>query len=488
MIGCYHSEVRRLLALSLVLVACAKAAADADSSQTPESNSDAGDAGTTDASAPADGPTADAASARPLPAVPFHTQSRWILDANDERFKLVSVNWYGAESKDFVVAGLDKAPLATIAAEIRRAGFNSVRLPWSNELVETDPVVAPARVSANPSLVGKHALEVFDTVIAALAFEGIVVVLDNHVSHAEWCCTEQDGNGLWFTPEYPESKWLDDWRTMAKRYRNVPAVIGAELRNELRGMPDGRKPNWGGTDATLDWRAAAKRGGDAVLEEHPSLLVMIDGLEYSTDLTGAYDKPLSLAVANRLVWAPHDYPWFHPGLSSTAQLKTALGQKWGFLLVQGQPYKHRSGSASSASRTPHPRSHPSGSRRSSTISTTRTRTGRTGRSTARSRPARRAPSAQRRRSASSTTRGRSLLSKRTSARCSRRCRGSRRPDRPRRREQSPCYIRLRASLGRGVSGDLVAVTGASSCAPSTSMPSSIGFCASAPRAHPRICT
>ena len=65
---------------------------------------------------------------------------------------------------------------------------------------------------------------------------------------------------------------------------------------------------------------------------------MIDGLEYSTDLTGAYDKPIALAVAHRLVWAPHDYAWFHPGLSSAAQLKTDLGNKWGFLLVQDKPY------------------------------------------------------------------------------------------------------------------------------------------------------
>jgi endoglucanase len=333
--------VRRALVLSCVLLACAGGGA-IESTATPEAN-DGGGGNDASPILPDGGPDPDAPSdaasgARPLPPVPLHTQGRWILDANDERIKLASVNWYGAESKDFVVAGLDKAPLATIAAQIRAAGFNSVRLPWSNELLETNPPVAAARVSANPTLAGKPAMDVFDAVIAALAFEGLVVVIDNHVSKAEWCCTEQDGNGLWFTPEYPESKWLDDWRTMAKRYRNVPAVIGAELRNELRGMPDGRKPNWGGSDATLDWRAAAKRGGDAVLEEHPGLLVMIDGLEYSTDLTGAYDKPISLAVANRLVWAPHDYAWFHPGLASTAQLKTDLGQKWGFLLVQDQPY------------------------------------------------------------------------------------------------------------------------------------------------------
>lgn len=289
--------------------------------------------------APATGTAETPPQARPLPAVPFHTQGRWILDAKNERFKLASSSWYGAESKDFVVAGLDRASLATIAANARSAGLNSVRLPWSNELVETNPVVAADRLTANPQLVGKTALEIFDAVIDALAFEGLVVILDNHVSRADWCCTEKDGNGLWFTDAYPESSWLADWHTMAKRYANVPAVVGADLRNELRGMPDGRKPNWAGADSTLDWRAAAKRGGDAVLTENPKLLVMVEGLNYATDFRGAYDKPpLAFNVANRLVWSVHDYSWFHPGVASYDDLKTALGDDWGFLLVQDKPF------------------------------------------------------------------------------------------------------------------------------------------------------
>src|SRR5258708_36943701 len=92
-------------------------------------------------------PTPPDAAATPamLPALPLATTSRWIVDANGARVKLVSVNWYGAESPDFVVGGLDRAPLAAIAATIHRLGFNSVRLPWSNELYETNPIVAADR-------------------------------------------------------------------------------------------------------------------------------------------------------------------------------------------------------------------------------------------------------------------------------------------------------------------------------------------------------
>ena len=283
---------------------------------------------------------ADADPPRALPALPLHTTSRWIVDANGTRFKLASVNWYGAEELDHVAAGLDVRDVSDIARSIRAMGFNSVRLPFSNELVELDPIPDPARLSANPQLQGKHALAILDAVIDAIAHEGLVVILDNHTSRADWCCSETDGNGLWFQTAYPESSWIADWKTMVDRYASRPAVVAVDLRNELRAA-DGRMPTWGtplGGDATLDWHAAAERGGNAVLGRNPNLLVMVEGLNYANDLTGAYGLPVQLAVPNRLVYSAHDYAFDHDGLTTYSDLKTKLGNAWGYLLTQNQTY------------------------------------------------------------------------------------------------------------------------------------------------------
>ena len=173
-------------------------------------------------------------AAIPLPALPLQTSSRWIVDANGKRFKLASVNWYGAEEEDFVVGGLDFEDVHAIARMIRGLGFNSVRLPFSNELVESNPVVADARLAANSSLQGSTALQVLDAVIAALGEEGLVVILDDHMSNANWCCSETDENGLWFNRRYSEEIYVRHWEFMAERHRTRPNVIAAELRNELR--------------------------------------------------------------------------------------------------------------------------------------------------------------------------------------------------------------------------------------------------------------
>jgi endoglucanase len=124
---------------------------------------------------------------------------------------------------------------------------------------------------------------------------------------------------------------------MALRYRDQPAVVGVDLRNELRPSGVGT-PTWGGTDPSLDWRRAAAACANEILRLSPNLLIIVEGLGYSTDFTGAYGNPLTLSMSGRLVYSPHDYAWFHNMLTSYAQLKQDLGNKWGFLLTQGQPF------------------------------------------------------------------------------------------------------------------------------------------------------
>jgi endoglucanase len=271
------------------------------------------------------------ASNQPFPILPLHTNGRFIVDQFNHRVKLNSVNWYGSEGNDYVVAGLQLEPLEAIVHRIRCMGFNSVRLPWSNEMVESNPVVGNYALTANPELMGLHAMQIFDTVVRALTSEGIMVILDNHNSNAEWCCSN-DGNTLWYNADYPESSWISDWQGMAQRYRSNPFVIGADLRNEPR-----INATWGGA-ASTDWHAAAERGGDAVESVNPNLLIFVEGVNYALDLSGVATLPIELAMPNHLVYETHDYSFDYSNLSGYAELASDLNQAWGYILAPNQAY------------------------------------------------------------------------------------------------------------------------------------------------------
>jgi endoglucanase len=258
---------------------------------------------------------------------PLHTRGHEILDSAGHRVRLTSVNWYGFDQRDFVAGGLDHAPLATIVQEIVDLGVNSVRLPWANETLEKNPPVPDYAVKANPKLRGRHAMEVMDAVVHALADAHIMVILDNHVSRADWCCSETDGNGLWYNAEYPESKWLADWQTIVRRYKSERWVVGADLRNELR-----NKAAWGGTNPRLDWHAAAERGGNAVLAANPLLLIMVEGPDYSTNFVGFDKLPLRFKIADRLVYSPHAYNIADHPFRSYDDLMQLYDARAGFLL------------------------------------------------------------------------------------------------------------------------------------------------------------
>jgi endoglucanase len=297
-----------------------------------------------------------------LPALPLHTSGRWIVDTTGKRVKLAGVNWYGADELDHVPSGLQCQSADAIAAHIAADGFNVVRLPWSTDAwdhhyAHTVPAIA---VAANPQLRGANARQVLDAVIAALDRHGLMVILDNHVGHADWCCSNTDGNALWwesYDPARPprwrdrtphgklhffqqgQARWLRAWRRIAGRYSTTGLhphrnVIGADLRNEPRSDTTlGLRITWRAGDIApwVDWPRAARIAGNAVLHANPRLLVVVEGIDYATDLRGAGLRPIHLSRAHRLVYSAHDYAWFHP---SAQQVDRDLGAAWGWLLIQ----------------------------------------------------------------------------------------------------------------------------------------------------------
>ena len=79
-----------------------------------------------------------------------------------------------------------------------------MRLTFSLQMYFDNKVINSSFTSANPFLKGKTSMEIFDITIQELTSAGVMVYLNNHTSKAQWCCSEKDGDGLWWTKEYSE--------------------------------------------------------------------------------------------------------------------------------------------------------------------------------------------------------------------------------------------------------------------------------------------
>lgn len=225
-------------------------------------------------------------------------------------------------------------------ANIKSMGFNTVRLPFSNECLAATSITGNLNYWANRAygLEGKTPLVLMDTVIARAKANGLQIILDRHRP------SSADQSPLWYTSAYPESRWIADWKMLAARYKTDPTVIGADLHNEPAGAA-----TWGGAAAT-DWQAAATRGGNAVLASNPNLLIIIEGIEnqgngtttwWGGGLADVKNKPVTLATPNRVVYSPHDYPaslfaqkWFSDP-SYPNNLPAVWDANWGYIQKQG---------------------------------------------------------------------------------------------------------------------------------------------------------
>jgi aryl-phospho-beta-D-glucosidase BglC (GH1 family) len=271
--------------------------------------------------------------------LPLSTRKAEIVDAGGMPIRLKGVNWWGANGSLIPYSkkqehskatdthsmpfGLHVQHLDTIVAAIRKAGFNALRLPFSNEMLHDQLPTEADWVGPNTHLIGLTPLQVMDEVVKALTNAGIMVLLNNHSTTAHWCCN-YDFNGLWYGKNdfYSQTTedWIRDWVFLAERYRGNPKVIGADLRNEVRptrrnGLPLPKNPTWGG-GSKRDWHKAATQAGNAIHERHPEWLIVVEGINaqarWLTSLRFPHLKPVSkkpilLTIPNKLIYEVHNY-------------------------------------------------------------------------------------------------------------------------------------------------------------------------------------
>ena len=264
----------------------------------------------------------------------LRTSGSRILDAAGQEVRLTGVNWFGLETCNFAPHGLWSRSSSELLDVVVSLGSNVIRLPYSNQLFDSLSTPNGIDFYQNPDLKGLSGLQIMDTIINGAAERGIAVILDRHRPD----CGAQ--SNLWYTDRVSEEKWISDWRMLARRYKGNSAVIGADLHNEPHGQA-----TWGSGDTKTDWRLAAERAGNAILEENPDWLIIVEGIEsyggagywWGGNLKGVQDAPVRLKVPDRVVYSAHDYG---PGVSGQSwfsapdfprNLPTIWGDHWGYI-------------------------------------------------------------------------------------------------------------------------------------------------------------
>jgi endoglucanase len=311
-------------------------------------------------------PTAPQSTANAAGTGYWHTSGNKILDANNQQVHITGINWFGFETANYSPHGLWSRDYKDVLNQIKALGYNTIRLPYATQLFDAGSTPTsisawcsswfqnphPGDNSCNTDLQGlTTGLQVMDKIIGYGGSIGLRFILDRH---------RPDSGGqsaLWYTAAYSEARWISDWQMLAQRYAGNTAVVGADLHNEPHHI-QGNIPAsacWGCGTMANDWRLAAQRAGNAILAVNPNWLIVVEGVDcygpggvtepsqgaqctwWGGQLAGAAAFPVTLNVANRVVYSPHEYDngvfnqtWFSdPNFPNN--MPALWDQWWGYL-------------------------------------------------------------------------------------------------------------------------------------------------------------
>lgn len=271
-----------------------------------------------------------------LPAGFVHTKGNQIVDASGNAVKIAAVNWSGLETGNFAPDGLWARNYQDMMRQMVSLGFNTIRLPFSLQLFASNSTPSGINYTLNPDLQGLNGQQIMDKIVSYAGQIGLKIILDDHRSAAG---PGPNGDGLWYDGGYTEKNWIDTWTALARHYAGNTTIIGADLSNEPH-----NSATWGDGSAT-DWAAAATRAGDAIQAVSSNWLMFVEGIQtyqgsndwWGGNLQGVAAHPVTLTVANRVVYSPHDYPssvssqpWFSAS-NYPNNLPSVWNQNWGYI-------------------------------------------------------------------------------------------------------------------------------------------------------------
>src|SRR6266404_5012728 len=105
----------------------------------------------------------------------FHGE---LVDASGCQVTLTGVNWFGFDTASFALHGLGVRNWHDMLKQIAQTGFNTLRLPFSNQLFDPTSVPQGINYQLNPDLEGLQGLALMDRIIQGARNVGLKVVLD----------------------------------------------------------------------------------------------------------------------------------------------------------------------------------------------------------------------------------------------------------------------------------------------------------------------
>lgn len=273
-----------------------------------------------------------------------------IYDMNGTEVWLTGCSWFGYNTGSNLFDGVWGCNLRDALVGIANHGFNLLRVPISAELLLQwkNGVYPEANYNHayNPELESMNSLEIWEYVLDICEANGIKVMLDIHSAQ-----TDAMGHmaPLWYNGSITEEQYFESLDWVSDRYKNNDTIVAYDIKNEPHGKAsENEHAIWNDSEDSNNWKYAAERAGNIILDNNPHALIMIEGIQiypidpvandftstndedyynswWGGNLRAVADYPIDFGSEERnrqVVYSPHDYgpavyaqPWFEGGFT-----------------------------------------------------------------------------------------------------------------------------------------------------------------------------
>ena len=223
------------------------------------------------------------------------------ITLNNIPFHIKGVNWFGFETSNFNLHGLDKRSMEDLVNWLAINKFNALRIPVTEfNIYNFDKVATLCNPSLNDCTLSTK--EVLQKLFKLTAEKGIVILLDMHM------LVQDQLTDLWYNDTYNEDSFINAWKILVGLFKDEPNLMAIDLFNEPHGRAE-----WGGNGPN-DWRRLTIKLVEQLYYTYPDFnkLIFVEGLGYSKDFTKYTQNPLdfnylSTALDKRIVLSQHAY-------------------------------------------------------------------------------------------------------------------------------------------------------------------------------------
>ena len=233
------------------------------------------------------------------------------------------INFFGFETETKSVHMLWCQPLEWHMNKIADLGFNSIRLPVSEDFIMADwNTMYPGDGVVNPQFPQHNmkSIEIMDELFTLAAQRNVTIIMDIHRLYN----SQQAAKPFIENTIYTFVRFMDAWVKILTRYESRSNFVGIDVFNEYQSN------DWN------DWKNLAQITINHIESTFPGRFIYyVEGARWGGDLSGAMNNPLTFGdinVQNRVYYSVHKY-WFSDSniVNNEDQLINSWEYSFGFL-------------------------------------------------------------------------------------------------------------------------------------------------------------